>query len=334
MTHPEGTLILTRQEIAPLLTLGDYIALVEDAFGARGRGDAFGDGLLHGDTPFDMEFHIKAGGLEMATRSYYGLKINSSSFVNMKTFGLPNIQGAIILFDARNGFPLAVVDSGVPTINRTGAATAVAAKYLARKSSRVLMMCGCGLQGGIQARSVAEVLPIERVLAHDTASEVAREYAREMSGKLEVPVEPAEDLAEAAQRADVIVCCTPARSPYLGGDHVKPGTFVAAVGSDSPDKQELDAGLLAASKVVVDILAQAKNAGELHHALEQRLVTEADVHAELGDIVAGKRPGRENDREITVFDSTGTALQDVAAAAACYEKAAERGIGRIVKLRG
>jgi ornithine cyclodeaminase/alanine dehydrogenase len=128
------------------------------------------------------------------------------------------------------------------------------------------------------------------------------------------------------------VTCTPSKTPFIGHNNIHAGTTIAAVGSDSPDKQELDPWLLKDNKVVVDILNQCASAGELHHALKAGLISIDKVHAEIGEIVIGKKPGRENQKEIIVYDATGTAIQDTAAAIMCFEKATARNIGRRVSL--
>ena len=148
-----------------------------------------------------------------------------------------------------------------------------------------------------------------------------------MSRELGARVEPVADLSAAAGASDVVVTCTPSRRPVLMRDDVRPGAFVAAVGADNPTKQEIDPALMRSSKIVVDILEQCALIGDLRHALEAGAVTRADVHAELGEIVAGRKDGRTSAEEIIVFDSTGTALQDAAAAALVYERALRSGIG-------
>jgi ornithine cyclodeaminase/alanine dehydrogenase-like protein (mu-crystallin family) len=165
------------------------------------------------------------------------------------------------------------------------------------------------------------------VFAWDVDASRARSFANELSGELHVEVMSTEDLARAVAVSDVCVTCTPSHEPFLLREQVRPGTFVAAVGADSPDKQELDPAILSSSTVVVDVLDQCATIGELHHALEAGLMVREQVHAELGEIVSGARPGRRSGDEITVFDSTGTALQDAAAAARVYEKAIRNGIG-------
>jgi ornithine cyclodeaminase/alanine dehydrogenase-like protein (mu-crystallin family) len=224
------------------------------------------------------------------------------------------------------------MDSIEITILRTGAATAVAAKHLARPESRVATVCGCGNQGRVQLRALARVLRLERVYAFDVDEERARQFAEALSAELALEISPVTDLSQAVSRSDVCVTCTPSRAPLVRREDLRPGTFIAAVGADSPDKQELEPAILASSTLVVDVLEQCAEIGELHHALEKRLMRREEVHAELGDIVAGLKPGRISDREIAVFDSTGTALQDVAAAAAVYEKAIRLGSFRQIDL--
>jgi alanine dehydrogenase len=274
-------------------------------------------------------FHVKAA-LLPGPRSYFAAKVNGNFPDNPRRSGLPSIQGLIVLCDGENGRPLAVMDSIEITILRTGAATAVAAKYLARPASRVATICGCGNQGRVQLRAIARVLQLERVFAFDADERRARELAEELSSELRVPIAAVTDLAQAVSRSDVCVTCTPSRAPLLRPEDVRPGTFIAAVGADSSEKQELDPAILASAKVVVDVLEQCAAIGELHHALNAGLMQRAGVHAELAEVVSGSKPGRTSDQEVVVFDSTGTALQDVAAAVAVHEKAVRSGTGKAI----
>ena len=331
MTAPDATLLLSRTEIASLLAPDDYIRAVEGAFAAHGRGESLSTGLLHIDS-HGGEFHVKSSGLVLE-RTYVGVKVNGAFWQNRER-GLPYVHGGILLFDGETGIPLALLDSVEITVQRTAAATAVAAKHLARPEARAVTICGTGTQGRAQLRFLSHVLPVERVYAYGRRAEAAERYAAEMAAELGVEVTPVRDLAEAARRSDVVVTCTPSRAPLLGPGDVSPGAFVAAVGSDNPYKQELDPRLLAASTVVPDITEQCARVGELHHALEAGVMERADVHAELGVVVAGTRPGRTAEAEVTVFDSTGTALQDVAAAALAYERARAAGRGVPFHLAG
>ncbi len=324
---PLGSLLLNREQVAALLGLEECIAAVERAFQLHAEGKTLPPGIL-GIRAQEGGFHIKAAGLKL-DRTYFAVKTNGNFFHNKKRFGMPNIQGLIVLFDGENGYPLAVMDSMEITILRTGAATAVAAKHLARPDSKVATICGCGNQGRIQLKALAQVLSLERVHAFDTDAAEALRFAADLSEELGMEIRPVRDLASAVKQSDVCVTCTPSRKPLLGREDVAPGTFLAAVGADSPEKQELDPALLVSNKMVVDLLEQCAEIGELHHALKAGLRTRADVHAELGEVINGRKPGRTSENEIIIFDSTGTALQDVAAAVAVFEKAVNARAGAL-----
>jgi alanine dehydrogenase len=326
------TLLLTRRDVAASLDLGSCMAAVERAFRLHGEGQAAAPGVLAVPVA-GGGFHIKAGVLELGRR-YCVVKTNANFPDNPARHGLPTIQGVLVLADADRGTPLAVMDSMEVTTLRTAAATAVAAKYLARDDVRTATIVGCGIQGQAQLRAVRAVREIDRVYACDLDSAAAEQFAGEMTAELGLDVRATTDLPAAARESDVIVTCTPSRAPILGRGDVRPGTFIAAVGADHPEKQEIAAALLAASRIVVDVLEQAATMGDLHHALAAGTLTRADVHAELGAVVAGRKPGRGSPRETIVFDSTGMALQDVAAAAAVYERAVEAGRGLAVAFSG
>ena len=318
-------LLLSRSQIAGLLSLDDYRTLVEDVFRRHAKGASFEPALAHVDAD-DGEFHIKAGGLRGDT-PYFAAKVNGGFFQNRARYGLPNIQGLILLSHAVNGTPLAVMDSGEITIQRTGAATAVAAKYLAKPDSQTCLVCGCGTQGRIQVRAVARVLPLQRVFAWSRDKERATAYSSSMSEELGIPVVPCSEIGGALRESDVLITCTPSRTPFIHRKNVPAGLFIAAVGSDSPAKQELDADLVATSKIVADLKTQVVAVGETHHAVAAGLLRPEQIHAELGEVVAGERTGRIDAKEVIIFDSTGTAMQDVAAAAAVFEKARDQGLG-------
>ncbi|MGH9579564.1 MAG: ornithine cyclodeaminase family protein [Terriglobales bacterium] len=318
-----ATLLLTRSEIQKLLTLEECITAVEQAFRMQAAGQTLPPGIL-GVPALDGGFHIKAAGLKLG-RTYFAMKCNGNFFRNRERFAMPNIQGIILLCDGENGSPLALMDSIEITIQRTGAATAVAAKHLARRDARVATICGCGNQGRVQLRALARILKLEKVLAYDADSGAAQRFAEELSRELGMEIEAVREPGPAVRQSQVCVTCTPSRQHFLGREDVAPGTFVAAVGADSEDKQELHPALLAGSKVVVDILEQCATIGELHHALKQGVMSREDVYAELSEVVSGAKPGRTSEDEITIFDSTGTALQDAAAAAIVYEKAVTEG---------
>lgn len=326
------TFVFTRRDVQQLLGLDDCIAAVEAAFRLHAEGHSLTPGVLAVAAP-EGTFHVKAAGLRL-DRLYFAVKVNANYSGNPARHGLPAIQGVIVLCDADDGRPLAVLDSMEVTARRTAAATAVAAKWLARKDSCTITICGCGSQGREQLRAVARILPLRRAYAFDREAAQAQAFARDLSAELGLAITPVVDHVDAVRKSDVCVTCTPSRTPFLRRDHVRPGTFVAAVGADSPQKQELDPRLMAEAVVVVDVLEQCAAIGDLHHALEAGVLTREAVHAELADLVTGRKPGRRTDEEITVFDSTGTALEDVAAAAIVYERAVAAGRGLSVELGG
>lgn len=323
---------MSRADVFDLLSLRECVDVVEYAFRLHAEGRALGPGVLSVPAR-DGGFHIKAAGL-LAERAYFAAKTNGNFPANPRRFGLPTIQGLVVLADAERGTPLAVIDSGSVTALRTGAATGVAARYLARPDSRTATIVGCGIQGELQLAAIAAVLPLERAWVLDIDHARAEAMAADAKARLGLEVEAAKDLRKALTDSDVCVTCTPSRQPVVAVADVVPGTFLAAVGADAHGKQELEPALMVSSTVVVDVLAQCVEIGELQHAVAQGLLAPRDVHAELGDVVAGRRPGRRRAEEITIFDSSGTALQDVAAAVAVYEKARRCGRGQEVALDG
>jgi ornithine cyclodeaminase/alanine dehydrogenase-like protein (mu-crystallin family) len=239
----------------------------------------------------------------------------------------------IALFDAADGRLLALLDSAEITCLRTAAATAVAAKYLAPDPAAVTI-CGCGEQSRSQLRALACVRRVTRAMAFDLDAGRAKRFAADMAAELGVEVVVIRDPLEAALDSDIWVTCTSARRWFLGRAHVRPGAFVAAVGADNPEKQEIEPELLAGSAVVADILEQCATSGDLHHAISAGLMRREDVRAELADVVSGGRPGRLSGDEIVVFDSTGTALEDVAVAALACRRARAGGAGLAIHLAG
>ena len=316
----DRTLIFNRSDVERLLTLDECIAAVEDAFVQHAQGKTSPPGVLgmHGH---DGSFHIKAALLTL-DRPYFAAKTNTNFPHNGERHNLPTIQGVVVLCDATNGFPLALMDSISITALRTAAATAVAARHLSRKDCAVALVCGCGTQGAMQLRALCRVKKPREIYAYDQDAQKAAKFAGDLSGELRIPVTTTNDLGAAVARSDIVITCTTSRRFFITNDMVRAGTFIAAVGADNPEKQEIDPQLLARHTVVADLVEQCCAIGDLHHAIEAKLMTRADVHAELGQVAAGMKPGRTRDDEIIVFDSSGTALQDVAAAAAVYRRAA------------
>ena len=325
------TLVLSRHDVRRLISMDECIDAVEDAFRDHALGRSISPGILGSHVP-GGGFHVKTAGLVADRQSVFVAKVNANFPGNPSRFGLPTIQGVIVMYDAINGRPLAILDSIEITSIRTAAASAVAARHLARGDAATATVCGCGEQGRSQVRALTRVRPIRQVLAFDTDFAKAERYAQELSDELDVAVTPVRELGTETRRSDIWVTCTTSRRWFVGREHVAPGSLVLAVGADNEEKQELEPALLAESTVVTDVLDQCAAIGDLHHALELGVMRRESVHAELADVVSGRRPGRQRDDEIIVFDCTGTALQDVAAARLVYERAVATGVGLYVDL--
>jgi alanine dehydrogenase len=323
--RPEGTLLLRRSDVETLFTLSDCIVAVERVFRLQGDGKIPTSEIL-GVKARDGGLHVKAAFLP-DEKNYLVAKLNTNYPGNRAHFGLPTIQGVILISDADNGSPLALIDSIDITIKRTAAATAVAAKFLARKDSSVATICGCGVQGRNQLRAICSVVALKTVYAFDLDQDAAVTFANELSHELKIAIQAVRDVASAVSRSDVIITCTPSREFFVGKKDVHGGTFIAAVGADDAHKQEIDPALMASAKVVADSLEQCCTIGDTHHAIAKRLMSKEDIYAELAEVVAGEKRGRVSDNEIIVFDSTGVAIEDAVAAAAVYEKACTSGVG-------
>jgi alanine dehydrogenase len=322
-------LLLSGADIRALMKPADYFRAVEAGFLASKQGRAQSPAPMHIPVP-GGGFHAKGAYLaaESASgRSYAALKLNGNFPGNPKRTGLPTIQGAILLCDAGTGSVLAILDSIEVTVMRTAAASAVAASRLARKASRTLLICGCGQQAMPHAVALIDVLPIRKIFVSDVEPGRAKSFASAARAQLGIEVEAVACFSEASPCCDVIVTCTTSTTAFLCAEHLSPGAFIAAVGADSSGKSEIAPDLMEQAKVVVDVFEQCVVMGDLRLAMASSAESSSDVHADLGEIVSGMKPGRTSENEIIVFDSTGTAIEDVASAATIYERAIQSGHG-------
>jgi alanine dehydrogenase len=320
------TLILSRSDVAKLLTIEECMRAVESAFKMFAEGKVDPPKVL-GLHAVNGGLHIKAGAMNLNS-NYIVAKMNSNFPGNPGKSNLPTIQGAIAVFNADNGALLALIDSIEITILRTGAATGIASKYLSKQKSETITIFGCGNQGLVSFKAIAVTRDLKTAYLYDTdrvQADKLAEYITSLGSNVQVT--SVDDVKTAIKQSDIVVTCTPARIPILQLEDIAPGTFIAAVGCDAEDKSEIHPQIILKSKVVTDFTEQGAAFGDLHHAIEQGLVTKSHVHAELGQIIAGQKTARDNEKEIIVFDSTGTALQDVAAASIVYEKAMSQRIG-------
>ncbi len=258
----------------------------------------------------------------------FALKVSPGFFDNPK-LGLPSLNGLMVVLSAETGLVEALLlDNGYLTDIRTAAAGAVAARHLARADAHSAAILGGGLQARLQLEALTLVRPIERAWLWARREEQAREAADELSAKLSIPVEATAGAEEAVKAADIVVTTTPATSPVLEAEWLRPGQHVTAMGSDNAHKNEIaPEALLRADLYVCDRLSQVRVLGELHHAIEQGLVSGEAEFPELGEVIAGARSGRTDDTQITLADLTGTGVQDTAIATLARERCEAAGIG-------
>ena len=310
-------LVLSRREIQKRLSMGEVLKAVERAFKLEAEGRAIMPPKLYLDLPeYRGDFRTMPAYIDGSA----GLKW-VCAYPDNREQNLPSVMAVIILSDPNTGCPLAILDGTHITNMRTGAAGGVAVKYLARKGSSVIGMIGAGKQAETQLLAISEVLPkIEEVKVFDQRKDTSLRYAKEMGAKLNINIQPVETIEEATE-ADIVVTTTTSREPVVKKHHVRPGTHINAIGADAKGKQELEADLLTAAKIVVDDIEQASHSGEINVPLSQGVIKVEDIYGALGEIVANIKKGRENDKEITIFDSTGLAIQDIVCAKLVYEKA-------------
>jgi len=262
------------------------------------------------------------------------VKIVNSHPENRVKYGLPTVMAVVILVNPKNGFPLAIMGGKTLTDMRTGAAGGIAAKYLARKNSKIVGMVGAGAQARTQLASLLEVYgKLEEVRVwglYGTGDEFAAEIKSKYSNINRTF--SVKSVKEAVEGADIVVTATPSRQPLVMNDMVSPGMHFNCIGADAPGKEELDPMILKRAKVVVDDWEQASHGGEINVPLSKGIITKEDVWAEIGEIVAGLKPGREREDEITVFASTGLAIQDAIVAKLVYDKALKKGVGRFIQI--
>jgi ornithine cyclodeaminase len=326
-------LLLREPEIRSLLDPAACIAAMERAFTAYSTGQAEMPSVIHLDVPENQgEIHIKAGHLRGG--SCYAVKI-VSGFPNNPQLGLAANDGMVVVFDATTGAPAAfLLDNGFITDLRTAAAGAVAARYLARKEVGTVAVIGTGGQARYQTEMLTHVRNFREVRIWGRDPDKARACADEL-GKLRSVAAchfaVADSVREAVQLADLVITVTASREPLVRAEWLKPGVTVIAVGSDAPNKHELDVGVLArADKIVADSIPQCLRLGEIHHAVDCGVIAKEKISAELGEITAGVKPGRTSDSDLIVCDLTGIGVQDVAAASLVVERA--RGNTRVERI--
>jgi ornithine cyclodeaminase/alanine dehydrogenase len=262
-----------------------------------------------------------------------GLKMVSGYLDNPSRFGLPTVQATILLNDAKTGKAIAVMDGTFITAMRTGAASGVATKYLARSDSSTVGLIGAGAQSRTQLMAVCEARKISAAKVFSPREESRKKFAKEMDESLGMEVEPVVSAKDAVEGADVICTASTSKTPVVSSDWVDEGVHINGIGSHSPDARELDSETVARAKLVVDTREAAlKEAGDILIPISEGRIGEGHIYAELGDLVAGRKPGRQNPKEVTIFKSQGLAVEDVSTALEVYRLAESRGVGKNVAM--
>jgi len=323
--------ILSGQDVRSALPMRRAIEAVKQAFAQLSTGQAQAPLRTALDVPRHSGVTLFMPGY-LAADDQMAVKI-VSVFNDNPAKGLPLIHALVVVVDATTGAPAAVMDGTYLTALRTGAASGAATDLLARRDARVAAIFGAGAQGRAQLEAVCAARAIEQAWVYDALPEQAQVYAAEMSERLALSVRVAGTPSEAVRQADVICTATTSHVPVFDDGDVRPGTHINGVGAYTPQMQEIPAETVLRAKVVIDHhAASLAEAGDLLIPLEQGLMTEDHIYAELGEIAAGRKPGRETEEEITFFKSVGVAVQDVAAAAAVLEAACKLGLGTEVSL--
>lgn len=326
-------LLLSRKDVESLLSMEATIEAVEGAF----RQLALGNAVMPQRTVVKPPDHH---GIHLGMPAYIGgdvgglgLKIVTVYHDNPQKYNLPTTIGVLLLNDPATGAPLSIMDASFLTAMRTGAAGGVAAKYLAREKAENVLVFGAGVQARTQLMAACAVRPVKKAAVVDVFSAARDKFAQDMSAKLSIPVEPRSDVQAAVEEADIIIAATSSTEPVFDGAWLKPGVHINGIGSHTPTTRELDTTTLKRAKVVPDLASAClSEAGDIIIPIREGAISEDDIRTELGQVVAGLKPGRTSDEEITLFKSVGLAIQDISTAVKVYQLALERGVGKEVEL--
>jgi alanine dehydrogenase len=318
------TLLLDSGDVDEYARMADVISAVEDAFAAYERGDAQMPPKSYIDLPqYNGDFRSMPAYLDADGWDAAGVKWVNVHPDNPKDHDLPTVLGTMIYSDPETAYPQAIMDGTALTMKRTGAAAAVATDYLAVEDATSIGIVGAGVQSYTQLDAISEIRPIEEVVVSDLDEERVQRFIDAYGDEFDVR---AGSVSEAGH-CDILSTVTPVREPVVGPDDVSEHTHINAIGADAEGKHELADELLLAARIVIDDHKQCTHSGEINVPYHDGTLSDDDIHGEIGELVTGTKPAREADTGVTVFDSTGLAIQDVAAAHVVYENAKADGAG-------
>jgi alanine dehydrogenase len=321
-------LLISKKDVEGLLSMKEVMDAVEGAFRYKALGRVQMPPKIYVTFP---KGDFRTMPCYIPDLGFGGVKVVNVHPENTRKYNLPTVMATIILIEPETGRPLAIMDGTWITDMRTGAAGGVAAKYLARRGSKVIGMVGAGAQARTQLLALTEVFDIGEVRVYSRSLESCERFKKDVA-YLGLNISIKGKVEEAVRGCDILVTTTPVTQPIVEDEWVDEGMHINAIGADAPLKEELDPRILKRAKIVVDDIEQACHSGEINVPLSKGIISRADIYAELGEIIAGKKVGRVTDSEITIFDSTGLAIQDIATAAVVYKRAREQGLGSEVEL--
>lgn len=321
------TLLLNKEEVGRLINMKELIGAVEEAYKAFNSQQVIQPDYIGIHLPAPRgEIDFKLG--YYAGNEVISMKASSGGFPNNPTeHGLPSGMGTILLFDARSCALMCVMDGSLITGLRTGASGAVSVKALARKNAKTIASIGTGNQARMQIRAIREVMQIETIHAWDSHPQTLTQYKADIEREFGIPVVMAQSKKAAVEQADILITTTRGKGSLVEAAWIQPGTHIVAIGTDQQGKQELDPEIFRGAKIVNDSTTQCSEKGETWHPLHHHIISPANIHGEIGEILLGHKPGRVNDEEITIFDSTGMAIQDNTTATRIYRNAMDSGSG-------
>jgi len=324
------TLLLTRDDVTRVLKMSECMDIVEKAFSELAAGTAVLPLRTNISTPDGLALYMPAYLKQMGALACKVVTVYKN---NPRKHNMPTTIGKVLLQDPETGDVKCIMDGGYLTAVRTGAASGVATKYLARKDkSQVAGILGAGVQAKMQLWAVAEARDIIKAYVYDVDDEAAEKFSVEMETKLGLSVINV-DSPERILEADIICTATSSPTPVFDGRKVLPGTHINGIGSHTPNARELDAEIIKRSKLVADSReACLKEAGDIMLPIADRQIAPSHIYAELGEIINCEKVGRIDEKEITLFKSNGLAIQDAATAKLVYEAALKEGIGKEVQI--
>ena len=332
-----GVLILTREQIKQVIDMREVLEKVREVYQLRSKGESVIWPLVNYEFKKENAAMDIRSGYVMGEEQLHGMKMLNNFPGNIEK-GLQPFNGIMLVYDSNTGIPIGIMDASYITCMRTGAAGAIGVDALARKDAKTLMLLGAGKQAPFQIAATLILRPaISKVYIVDPvnyrqAQDLAARIRQQLQDDFGVDASSVEFIAEESAEkvvrdSDAVITVTRATKPVIMKEWVKPGTHFSCLGSDMEGKEEIDENLFAGAKIYADDRAQCIRVGEMEIPIKKGVIAEENITGEIGDLLSGNVPGRENDQDITIFDATGLYILDLVAAKVAITKAKDAGMG-------